>query len=158
MMSSRAKMTAILAALALSAALHTAPALAAGDWNDAELKWQPYAEGLALAKKEKKPICLIFYTDWCPHCKNYSGVFHDPAVVAASKGFVMIRLNADKETDLAKQYAVDGSYIPRTYFLSSGGKLDESIHVSRDKYMYFYDEKNPASVLAGMEEAKKKLK
>ena len=55
--------------------------MAAGDWNDAQIKWQPYDAGLEAAKKDKKPVCLIFYTDWCPHCKNYSGVFHDAGVV-----------------------------------------------------------------------------
>ena len=148
-------------ALPLAAALLLAapgPARAAGDWNDAQIQWRSYADGLAEAKKESKPICLIFYTDWCPHCANYSKVFHDPKVVAEAKGFVMIRLNGDQEKELSKQFAVDGAYIPRTFFLSSAGKLDESIHAPRDKFKYFYDEANPASVLAGMEAAKAKLK
>jgi len=148
-------------ALPLAAALLlAAPGLAraAGDWNDAQIQWRSYADGLAEAKKESKPICLIFYTDWCPHCANYSKVFHDPKVVAEAKDFVMIRLNGDQEKELSKQFAVDGAYIPRTFFLSSAGKLDESIHAPRDKFKYFYDEANPASVLAGMEAAKAKLK
>ena len=84
-------------------------------------------------------------------------MFHDPKVVEMSKKFVMIRLNNDKEPELSKQYAGDGRYIPRTFFLSSDGKLDAAIHVPRDRFQYFYDEKNPASVLAGMNEALKKL-
>jgi len=48
-------------------------ARAGGDWNDQGVKWVPYADGLATAKKEKKPVCLVFYTEWCPHCQNYSG-------------------------------------------------------------------------------------
>lgn len=146
----------VAAALALLTA--AGPARAAGDWNDAQIKWLSYADGLAAAKKSQKPICLIFYTDWCPHCSNYSKVFHDEKVVAESKDFVMVRLNGDQEKELSKQYAVDGSYIPRTYFLSSAGKLDESIHAPRDKFKYFYDEANPASVLGAMEAAKAKLK
>jgi len=87
---------------------------------------------LAAAKKEKKPICLIFYTEWCPHCANYSAVFHDPKVVDTTKRFVMIRLDKDKEAELSKKYAPDGEYIPRTYFLSSAGVLDADIHAPRD--------------------------
>jgi thiol:disulfide interchange protein len=152
------KVTTILAGLVLLAALSAARAHAAGDWNDSGVNWRPYSEGIAEAKKQKKPVCLIFYTDWCPHCKNYSSVFHDPKVVEESKNFVMIRLNADQEKELAKQYSGDGGYIPRTFFLTPEGKLDTSIHAPRDKYMYFYDEKDPASVLAAMAEAKKKTK
>ncbi len=148
---------AVIALLALVAAVSPRDAWAGGDWNDAQVQWLSYKDGLAAAKKEKKPICLIFYTDWCPHCANYSGVFHDPKVVEMSKKFVMIRLNNDKEKELSKQYEGDGRYIPRTFFLSSDGKLDAAIHVPRDRFQYFYDEKNPASVLAGMDEALKKL-
>ncbi|HUE30875.1 MAG TPA: thioredoxin family protein [Verrucomicrobiae bacterium] len=140
------------------AVLGATPARAGGDWNDNEIRWQSYQDGLAAAKKEKKPVCLIFYTDWCPHCANYSTVFHDPKVVDMTKHFVMVRLNKDKEKELSKKYAPDGEYIPRTYFLSSAGELDADIHAPRDTYKYFYDEKAPASVLGGMEEASKKLR
>src|SRR5207249_10571965 len=146
--------TIVLAALLVAVAT---AALAGGDWNDKDVAWKSYEDGLAAAKKEKKPVCLIFYTEWCPHCANYSAVFHDPKVVDMTKRFVMIRLDKDKETDLSKKYAPDGEYIPRTFFLSSAGVLDADIHAPREQDKYFYDEKPPASVLAGMEEASKKL-
>ena len=150
----------LLAVLAAAFALSlTAPAaFAGGDWNEDGVKWRTYEDGLAEAKKSKKPVMLIFYTEWCPHCSNYSKVFHDPKVVAKSKDFVMIRLDGDKNKDLSKQYAVDGSYIPRTYFLSSAGTLDPNIHAPRDQFKYFYDERNPESVLTAMNAAMKKYK
>lgn len=141
-------------ALVLAAGL---PALAGGDWNDKGIDWQPYDKGLALAKKTNKPVCLIFYTEWCPHCTSYSSVFHDPKVIAESKKFVMIRLDKDKNEELSKANAPDGEYIPRTYFLSADGKMNPAIHAPRDKFVYFYDEKAPESILAGMEEALKTL-
>jgi len=131
---------------------------AGGDWNDAQVGWQPYEQGLAAAKKEKKPVCLVFFTEWCPHCANYSAVFHDAKVVDQTKKFVMIRLDKDKNTELSKKYAPDGEYIPRTYFLSSAGDLDKDVHAPRDQYKYFYDEKDPASLLGGMSAALAKLK
>ena len=139
-------------------ALRAATAHAGGDWNDAQIAWQPYEQGLAAAKKEKKPICLVLYTEWCPHCANYSAVFHDPKVVAEAKKFVMIRLDKDKNGEVSKKYAPDGEYIPRTYFLSSSGVLDAELHAPRDQYKYFYDEKDPAGVLGGMSAALAKLK
>lgn len=140
----------LLLALGLAGTAH-----AGGDWNDAQITWMSYDDGLAAAKKEKKPVLLIFYTEWCPHCTNYSKVFHDPKVVAKSKELVMVRLDADKNKELGQKYAVDGSYIPRTYFLAPDGTLSD-IHAPREQFKYFYDERNPASVLAGMDAALKK--
>lgn len=134
------------------------PALAGGDWNDQGIKWRTFDEGLAEAKKTKKPVCLIFYTEWCPHCANYSKLFHDPKVVEKSKQFVMIRIDNDKNQELSKKFAPDGSYIPRTYFLTSAGVLDPDIHAPREQYKYFFDERNAESVLAAMDVASKKLK
>ncbi len=131
---------------------------AGGDWNDAGINWQPYEQGLAMAREENKPVCLIFYTEWCPHCINYSKIFHNGNVVKHTKQFVMIRIDKDKHPDLSEKYAPDGQYIPRTYFLSSAGTLDPSIHASRERYKYFYDEHKPAALLTGMSQALQKLR
>lgn len=129
-------------------------ALAGGDWNDKQITWLSYEDGLAAAKKDKKPVLLVFYTEWCPHCTNYSKVFHDPKVVAKAKDLVMVRVDADKHKELGQKYAVDGSYIPRTYFLAPDGTLSD-IHAPREQFKYFYDERSPASILAGMDAALK---
>jgi len=148
----------LVLALFAGAVFGAAPsARAGGDWNDKGIKWLTYDDGLAEAKKSKKPVCLIFYTEWCPHCTNYSKMFHDPKVVEKSKDFVMVRIDSDKNQELSKKFTPDGSYIPRTYFLSSSGTLDAGIHAPRAQYKYFYDENNPQSVLAAMDAAAKKL-
>jgi protein-disulfide reductase (glutathione) len=136
------------------------PAHAGGDWNDAGIAWRSYADGLAEAQKAGKPICLIVFTEWCPHCKNYSAVFHDAKVVEMSKRFVMIRLDQDQNKDLLKNFGPDGQYIPRTFFLSSDGKLDADLRAPREPYRYFYDEakaEGSAGVLVGMQKALDKL-
>ena len=130
----------------------------AENWNDGNIRWLSYDDGLAAAKKQHKPICLFFYTAWCPHCANYSKLFSDPKVVEKSKSFVMIRLDNDKNKELSKKYGPDGEYIPRTYFLSSKGRLEESLSEQRPQYKYFYSESDPASILAGMDRALRKLK
>ncbi len=140
----------LLACLLLAASL---PALAAHDWNGAQIDWQTYEKGLAAAKAQSKPICMVFFTEWCPHCANYSLVFHDPKVVEKSKQFVMILMDKDQNKEISAQYALDGAYIPRTYFLSAEGKVDPDLHAPREQYKYFYDEKDPASILAGMDAA-----
>ncbi|HVN87812.1 MAG TPA: thioredoxin family protein [Candidatus Binatia bacterium] len=144
--------------LLASLLLLAARVASAHDWNDAQIQWQSYEAGLAQAKSSKKPVCLIFFTEWCPHCKNYSGVFHDPKVVEKAKQFVMIHLNSDENKELGAQYGPDGQYIPRTFFLSSEGKLDPDLTAGRPNFKYFYDEKDPASILAGMDGALRKFK
>lgn len=151
------KLGSLALGLGLVLGLSCGAALAGGDWNDGKIQWQPYEKGLAAAKAQKKLVCLVFHTEWCPHCKSYSGVFHDARVVEQAKRFVMIRVDRDTNRELSKQYAPDGEYIPRTYFLSSQGKLDPEIHADRSDYKYFYDEKDPTSLLAGMDAALKKL-
>ncbi len=144
-------------ALVLTMAHSAVVEAGAEDWNDANIHWMSYDEGLAAAKKEHRPVCLIFYTTWCPHCANYSKVFSNPDVVEKSKAFVMIRLDKDKNQALSGQYKPDGEYIPRTYFLSADGKLDETLTDTHPKYQYFYSENDPTSILAGMDRALKKL-
>ena len=154
---SRRALTVSLAVTALLLAL-VPTAFAGGDWNDAKVQWQPYEAGLAAAKKDKKPVLLIIFTEWCPHCTNYSKLFHDQKVIDQTKRFVVIRLDKDKNADLSKKFAPDGEYIPRTYFLSSDGTLDPTLTAPRSEYKYFYDEANAAPLLASMDAALKKLK
>lgn len=143
-------------ALALPLLVSTVAA-AAADWNDRGIAWQSYEAGMREAARSNKPVCLIFFTDWCPHCTNYARLFHNPKVVEASKHFVMIRLNKDQHRELSGQYNVDGEYIPRTYFLTAQGKLERSLHAPRSKYKYFYPEHDPAGILAAMAAAKARL-
>jgi protein-disulfide reductase (glutathione) len=154
----RLKLPVLVLTVLVAAAIPQQSARAGGDWNDAQIAWQTYEAGLAAAKKDKKPVCLVFYTEWCPHCTNYSSVFHDEKIVERSKKFVMIRVDKDKHRELSKKFAPDGEYIPRTYFLSTDGELDADIHAPRERYKYFYDERNPTSVLAGMDQALKKFR
>jgi hypothetical protein len=136
-----------------------APAAAHGGetWNAAQIDWQPFDAGLARAKAQNKPICLVLFTNWCPHCKNFSHVFDDPKVVERSKEFVMIHANADEESAVASKYARDGGYVPRTFFLAPDGTMDPDLHAPRQKFLYFYDERDPSSLLGGMEAALRKL-
>src|SRR3990172_11058315 len=128
-----------LAIFLLAALVAARPVHAGGDWNDAKVGWKSWDDGLAAAKKEKKPICLVLFTEWCPHCTTYSKVFHDPKVVETAGKLVMIRLDKDKNAELSKKYAPDGEYIPRTFFLAPDGILAADIHAPRDRFRYFYD-------------------
>lgn len=58
-----------------------------------------YNESLALAKKENKPIVILFYTSWCPHCNVMKReVFTDTTVADFySKNFVCVAVNSDSD-------------------------------------------------------------
>ncbi len=142
---------------ALGLVLASAPARA-HDWNAKQIQWQTYAAGLKLARRTHKPIMLVVFTEWCPHCRNYSAVFKDQRIVQLARKFVMIHVDKDQQPDVSHLYAPDGEYIPRTYFLSSKAVLDQDIHAPRESFRYFYDERDPTSVLAGMHEAARRLK
>lgn len=55
-----------------------------------------YDETLALAKVEKKPLVILFYATWCPHCnKMKNEIFTDNAVDAFyKKNFVCMAVDA----------------------------------------------------------------
>ena len=141
----------MLAAVAL---ILLAGPVRAHDWNDKGIAWKTIDDGLATAKQTRKPVCLIIYTEWCPHCANYSKVFHDPKVVEKAKHLVMVHLDQDKEKETAAKYRPEGAgYIPRTMFLASDGTLMDDVHAPNPQYKHFFDEKDPGSVLAGMDAA-----
>ncbi len=117
------------------------------------VRWTGYDDGLREAAATRKPVCLVFYTTWCPHCHNYLRVFDDPRVVLKSQSFVMVKLDADQNSDLSRRYAPDGDYIPRTFFLSPDGELQPALAGRPPPDRYLYDESDPASLLAGMDRA-----
>src|ERR1700736_1332578 len=41
-------------------------------WNPTKIEWLSYDAGLLRAQRTKKPICLVLYTTWCPHCREFS--------------------------------------------------------------------------------------
>jgi thiol:disulfide interchange protein len=141
---------ALLGSLVLLAPLATSSA-PQQDWNDA-IAWRSYEDGLRQAKSENKPVCLVIYTTWCPHCTRYARMFHDPKVIASVKDLVMVKVDKDASPAISQKYSADGEYIPRTYFLAPDGEVAE-IDAGRSDYRYFYDAANPAPLLAAMQRA-----
>jgi thiol:disulfide interchange protein len=146
-----------VAATATATARPTPPTPAGESWGGGAIAWRTPDDGLAEAKRDGRPVLLVLYTSWCPHCKNYSKLFTDERIVTASKQFVMIRANSDEASDFADRYAPDGGYIPRTFFLKPDGSLLSEVRASDGQYKYFYDEKDPAPLLAAMDRAKKTI-
>lgn len=122
------------------------------DWNDTNLSWIGYPEGLHKAAKEHKPIMLIFYADWCPTCKTFGKLFKDRQVVAYAKYFVMVRINVDKNPSLNDKFSFNGNYTPRIFVLKSNGDIMENLYRNHD-HRYLVDWNIPDELLRLMNDA-----
>ncbi len=99
-----------------------------GDADVAEIKSIPwvtsYKEALEQAKKEKKPILLDLFTDWCGWCKKMdASTYTDPDVIAISRKMVFLKLNAEKDPDgIELQNRMSVFSFPTTMVLDAGGE------------------------------------
>jgi hypothetical protein len=113
------------------------------DWNDSELTWLNYSDGLKELAASGKSCIFIVYADWCPTCKKYSTLFKNPAVVTALEGVILVRSNKDKEPGISKLYDIDGEYVPRTFALDKIGKIIEDLNSDNPKWWYFLPANDP---------------
>lgn len=111
------------------------------DWNDSEIQWMGYEQGISAAKQSGKPIMMIFYADWCPTCHAYKNIFNKPAVISLAKKLVMIKVNVDQSPQLSQRYAYDGGYVPRSFVMDSTGVVLEALYPKKP-YKYFIKSQN----------------
>ncbi len=91
----------------------------------AEIVWSEYLNGLAEGRKQKKPIFIDFYTDWCHWCHELDRVtYQDKQVIRLmNEKLIAIRINAESKTgmSIARQYPIRG--YPSLWFLNSNGDV-----------------------------------
>ncbi|OQY59663.1 MAG: hypothetical protein B6245_05615 [Desulfobacteraceae bacterium 4572_88] len=95
--------------------------------NTTPIKWYSYDDGMARAKETHKKVFLNFYADWCGFCKKMdNGTFKDSAVVDyLQKNFISIKVNSDKQKEIAASYYVRG--LPTSWFLADDGEKISSL-------------------------------
>jgi thioredoxin-like negative regulator of GroEL len=106
-----------LAALTIVSLIFAAPA-------SAEVRWyKTIEEGTAAAKEFNKPLLVDFWADWCAACNVMEKeVYPTPEFASASSPFVLVRIDADHRTDLAKKYNIGA--LPMLLFTDSyGGEI-----------------------------------
>jgi thiol-disulfide isomerase/thioredoxin len=96
------------------------------DWNDLRIRWVDHERGLRKAKREGRPIFLLFYADWCPACQQLASWFKDDRVAKASRELVMIRVDVDRQPAISKRYSKKNT-IPSGFFLSPEGRIEETM-------------------------------
>ena len=68
-----------------------------------------FDQAKALALQSNKPMIIDFYTDWCKWCRELdTTTFADSQVIAMSEDNIFVKINADKDSDLAQSYGIQG--------------------------------------------------
>ncbi|MEG2103104.1 MAG: thioredoxin family protein, partial [Flavobacterium sp.] len=85
----------------------------------------PYKTALESAKTQNKPLFVMLFADWCPHCnKMKKEVFSDPNVMAfLNKNYICVWKNVDKEEGTALKNKFRTTSLPAFLFLDSNENL-----------------------------------
>lgn len=85
----------------------------------------PYKTALESAKKEGKPLFVMLYADWCPHCNLMkTEVLSDPTVIDfLNKNFVCTYKNIEKEEGIALKEKFNTKSLPTFLFIDSNETL-----------------------------------
>ena len=86
------------------------------------IKWYPYGDGFELGKDKSKKIYINFFSDWCSYCRMMNEkTFKDKDVISyLNDNYIAIRVNSEKEPELANQYKVNG--LPSNWFVTEEGE------------------------------------
>ena len=85
----------------------------------------PYKKALETAKTQGKPLFIMLYAEWCPHCNQMKKeVFSDPVVMDFLKeNYVCIWKNIEKEEGLLLKNKYNTKSLPTFLFLDSDETL-----------------------------------
>ncbi len=122
-------------------------------WNGAEIAWQEVGPGIRESTRTGKSVIMLFHASWCTSCKRYRQVWKDPGVVAASKDFVMILVDVDKDPDANGAFSPDGTYVPRTIFYNAEGDVMTEMRGKDPAYPHTIDLDDPTELRTLMQKA-----
>lgn len=139
---------AILSVLATGAGRAEAPSLSEA-WNAPAIAWHGLKSGIREAARSGKTVMMVFHAPWCSACAKYRSVFKDERIVAASRNVVMILVDADADKIANGAFAPDGTYVPRTIFMTPDGDVrTDLVGRSDPKHPHTLDIENSGELLA----------
>jgi thiol:disulfide interchange protein len=127
------------------------------DWNEAQINWLSYEDGINVMKAENKKGILLLYADWCSTCAEYSAHFKNEKIVHILKNMVVMKANVDHNPEVRKFVEYDEKYVPKTIGLNSSGEPLKQIYKENAEYMFFVplgDPKDTYKFLKKIENAK----
>ncbi|HEC88488.1 MAG TPA: thioredoxin, partial [Thermoplasmata archaeon] len=75
------------------------------------IEWKNYEEGMDSAYSNEKPVIIDFYADWCEPCKKMDEqLYTNEDIIKKAENFIMIKVNADENRELAINYGIQ--YLP----------------------------------------------
>lgn len=107
--------------------------------GEIEFRDLTFAEGLAAAKEENKPVFIDCYTTWCGPCKWMSAnIFTEDSVANYyNNNYICLKIDMEKGEgiDIAKKYTIR-AYPTLLYLDDKGEKLLVSVGANRDPQSY----------------------
>jgi len=125
-----------------------------------DIPWVEYEYAVKMAGEMQKPIFLLVHRSSCPACKAvHRMLVRDEKFLQKISDFIMVEIEDDTHTELAEKFDIDGTYVPRIYFLDYKGEIMKKIwnvgtHYQENKFYYY----ETTSVLRAMEKALAKAK
>lgn len=103
-----------------------------------DVVWYPdLSEGLALAGRERKPVVIDFYADWCKWCKVMDEeTFTDPEVAKKLKeDYICVRVDTEKDPRVSQQFGVTG--LPTLVFMTPDAEIITKIpgYIEKDTFL-----------------------
>ena len=105
-----------------------------------EVTKAPHVDGFEKAKEiaadGNKPIIIDFYTDWCSWCKKFDKeqMTTAQAIDYFTNEVVMVKINAEVDTALAREYGVIG-YPTFVLTSSNGDEIDRTNYLPIDEFI-----------------------
>jgi len=116
------KVFGIIIALLLATQMLASCAKEAKQEAATQVSWlTSYEEAMTAARKNKQPVMIDFYADWCHWCGELDdNTYVDKDVAALAQKFVSLKIDADVEKELSSRYKVVG--LPTILFIDADGR------------------------------------
>lgn len=107
------------------------------DWNHNQIS---YNEALIQASKQNKPVFIMLYATWCPHCNTMkSTVFSNSKVLDfLNKNYICVWKDIEKEEGIVLKEKYNTRGLPTFLFIDSKETLLYSVkgEMKTDAFMY----------------------